>query len=338
MEDINSQIITLTNRGGMKIQLTDFGATWLSCILPLKSGERDVLLGAPSLSALSQQQVYLGATVGRFANRIANGKFTLEGEEFTLTINQAPNCLHGGIDNFSYRQWKIEKKNQNEVLFSLFSPDGDQGFPGDLQASVEYCLTDDNRVTITYTSQTNKHCPVSLTNHSYFNLAGENSTRTCLEHDLQLYAPQFLPLTAEGIPTGEWRKTTGTHFDFSQRRRIGRDFLQDDEQRRVGGYDHPLILDIEKTDGQSIIASLFSPDDDVRLDIATTMPSMQLYSGNYLQGTRGKSSKYTNYFGVAMETQFLPDGPNHPEWDEKYRGIQQANKTYHHSTSYQFIF
>lgn len=110
MEDINSQIITLTNRGGMKIQLTDFGATWLSCILPLKSGERDVLLGAPSLSALSQQQVYLGATVGRFANRIANGKFTLEGEEFTLTINQAPNCLHGGIDNFSYRQWKIEKK------------------------------------------------------------------------------------------------------------------------------------------------------------------------------------------------------------------------------------
>lgn len=130
MEDINSQIITLTNRGGMKIQLTDFGATWLSCILPLKSGERDVLLGAPSLSALSQQQVYLGATVGRFANRIANGKFTLEGEEFTLTINQAPNCLHGGIDNFSYRQWKIEKKIKMRFYFHFFLLMEIKVFPG----------------------------------------------------------------------------------------------------------------------------------------------------------------------------------------------------------------
>lgn len=333
-----AQIITLINRHGMKIELTQFGATWLSCQLPLDSGPRDVLLGSPSLRALSEQQAYLGATVGRFANRIANSQFELNGKIFNLAANQGEHCLHGGKSNFSYRLWQLEHYDQQEACFSLISADGDQGFPGDLLVSVTYRLTDDNEVQIEYRSHCNKATPVSLTNHAYFNLAGEGSVYTCLEHDLQLYSTHYLPLTADGIPTGEWADVRNTYFDFNLRQRIGRYFLQDDDQRQAGGYDHPMILEPSRLDGQSIVASLYAPSNDVQMDILTTLPSAQLYTGNYLNGLQGKSKTYQDFSGVALEMQYLPDGPNHPEWDDKYRGIQEADKTYLNKICYRFTF
>lgn len=333
-----SKVIALANNNGMKILLSTLGASWISCILPMPTGKRDVLLGSPNMAAQMDQGVYLGATVGRVANRIANSRFTLAGQQFKVTANQAEHCLHGGQDNFSYRVWKEMQISPQEAIFSLVSPDGDQGFPGELQAEVRYVLTDDNKVMIYYRTQVSELCPINLTNHAYFNLAGEDSAKTVLEHDLQLAATHYLPTDNSGIPTGEWRDVTETFFDFRHKKRIGYDFLQDDDQKAVGGYDHAMILDSRLTDGEATVASLFSPDGDVRMDIATTMPSMQVYTGNYLISVPGKSKYYTPFSGVAFETQFPPDAINHPEWGEQYCGISQPNKVYQQQTSYHFIF
>lgn len=333
-----SKVIALTNSNGMKILLSTLGASWISCILPMPNGKRDVLLGSPNMAAQMVQGVYLGATVGRVANRIANGRFSLDGRQYTLTTNQGEHCLHGGEDNFSYRVWRVTQVNQQEAIFSLTSDDGDQGFPGELQAEVRYILTDENKVIIDYRTQVSKRCPVNLTNHAYFNLAGEDSVKTALEHDLQLAATHYLPIDKNGIPTGEWRDVTDTFFDFRRKKRIGYDFLQDDDQKAAGGYDHAMIFDPELTDGEKIVASVFSPDGDVRMDIATTMPSMQIYTGNYLISVPGKSRYYTPFSGIALETQFPPDAVNHPEWGEQYNGVSQPNQVYHQKTSYQFSF
>ncbi|HBO24856.1 MAG TPA: galactose-1-epimerase [Providencia sp.] len=332
------KVIALANQHGMKIILTSLGAGWVSCILPLSTGKRDVVLGSPNMSAQMEQGVYLGSTVGRVANRIANAKFILDNNEYSVINNQGVHCLHGGKDNFSHRVWSITQPDQQQAVFTLVSPDGDQGFPGELKVEVRYELTDDNQVIISYKYQVDKGCPVNLTNHTYFNLAGENSAKTALEHDLQIHGTHFLPTDNEGIPTGEWRDVTDTHFDFRQGKRIGRDFLQDDEQRTVGGYDHTFILDSTLTDGKEAVASLISPDGDVRMNVTTTRPAMQLYTGNYLIAVSGKSQVYTPFSGVAFETQFPPDAINHPEWGEQYRGIAEPNNIYTSQTSYQFIF
>lgn len=333
-----SKVIALTNRHGMKILLSTLGASWISCILPMSAGKRDVLLGSPNMAAQMDQGVYLGATIGRVANRIAHGRFNLAGREYQVTSNQGEHCLHGGRDNFSYRVWKVTQINPYEAIFSLVSEDGDQGFPGELQAEVRYVLTDENKVIIDYRTQVSELCPVNLTNHAYFNLAGEDSERTALEHDLQLAATHYLPTDKGGIPTGEWRDVSETFFDFRRKKRIGYDFLQDDDQKAVGGYDHAMILAPELTDGEQTVASLFSPEGDVRMDIATTLPAMQVYTGNYLISVPGKSRHYTPFSGVAFETQFPPDAVNHPEWGEQYSGISQPNQIYHQKTSYHFIF
>lgn len=333
-----SKVIALTNRHGMKILLSTLGASWISCILPLPTGKRDVLLGSPNMAAQMDQGVYLGATVGRVANRIANGRFNLAGREYQVTKNQGENCLHGGVDNFSYRVWKVTQLDPQEAIFSLTSAAGDQGFPGELQVEVRYVLTDENKVIIHYRTQVNELCPVNLTNHAYFNLAGEDSVRTALEHDLQLSATHYLPTDERGVPTGEWRDVTETFFDFRRKKRIGYDFLQDADQKAAGGYDHTMILSADLIDGEQTVASFFAPDGDVRMDIATTMPSMQFYTGNYLISVPGKSRHYTPFSGVAFETQFLPDAVNHPEWGDEYRGISQPNQQYEQQTSYQFIF
>lgn len=332
------KVIALTNKNEMKIILTSLGASWVSCILPLSTGKRDVILGAPNMATQMEQGVYLGATVGRVANRIANAKFTLGDKVYSVSNNQGEHCLHGGKDNFSYRVWAISQPNPQQAVFTLVSSDGDQGFPGELTVEVHYELTDDNQVIIDYKHQVNQLCPVNLTNHTYFNLAGEESARTALEHDLQIHGTHFLPTSKEGIPTGEWRDVTDTHFDFRQSKRIGRDFLQDEEQLQAGGYDHTLIFDKSVIDGQTSAASLLSPEGDVRMNITTTMPSMQLYTGNYLVAVPGKTKVYTPFSGVAFETQFPPDAINHPEWGAQYSGISQPNEIYTSQTRYQFVF
>lgn len=332
------KVIALTNKNGMEITLTSLGASWMSCILPLASGKRDVVLGSPNVDKHTEQDVYLGATVGRVANRIANARFSIHGENYSVSANQGAHCLHGGKDNFSYRIWAVSQLSAQQVIFSLTSPDGDQGFPGELKVEVSYELTDENQVIIRYKHQTTKACPVNLTNHTYFNLAGEGSEETVLDHALTIHGDYYLPTDKAGIPSGDWRDVTGSYFDFRQSKLIGRDFLQDSDQVAAGGYDHTFVLDSACIDGRKSVASLSAPEGDVKMNIFTTMPTMQLYTGNYLVSVAGKTKLYTPFSGVAFETQFPPDAVNHPEWGERYSPISLPNQIYCSETCYQFIF
>ncbi|MEQ5317265.1 galactose-1-epimerase [Providencia vermicola] len=331
-------VVTLTNRRGMTIILTNLGASWLSCILPLANGQRDVVLGSPNMTKQKEQEVYLGATVGRVANRIKNAQFSVNGIQYNVTNNQGVHCLHGGKDNFSYRIWNISQQNAHQVTFSLISPDGDQGFPGELKIEVNYELTEENQVVIRYQHQTTQICPVNLTNHTYFNLAGEGAGETVLGHELEIQSGYYLPTDLDGIPTGEWKNVANTHFDFRCVKTIGRDFLQDADQKAARGYDHTFILDDTLNNARQPIASLRSPNGDVQMNVLTTMPSMQLYTGNYLISVAGKTGEYAPYSGVAFETQFPPNAVNHPEWGAQFSPISQPEQIYISETCYQFIF
>lgn len=331
-------VVTLTNRSGMQITLTNLGASWLSCIVPLASGQRDVVLGSPNIAKQKEQRVYLGATVGRVANRIENAQFSINGKVYKVTNNQGAHCLHGGKDNFSYRIWNIVQQSAHQVTFSLISPDGDQGFPGELTVEVSYELTQDNRVVIRYQYQSTKICPVNLTNHTYFNLAGEGAGKNVLDHKLSLQSNHYIPTDKQGIPTGQWQDVTNTNFDFRCAKTIGRDFLQDADQKAARGYDHTFIFDASLIDGQQPVVSLCAPQGDLQMDISTTMPSMQLYTGNYLVSVAGKKGEYTPYSGVAFETQFPPNAVNHPEWGAQFSPISQPGQIYRSNTCYHFIF
>ncbi|MEX9947658.1 galactose-1-epimerase [Providencia alcalifaciens] len=332
------KVVALTNKQGMKIILSSLGASWVSCILPLASGKRDIILGSPNMAAQMEQRVYFGATVGRVANRIANSTFDLEDRKYQLAHNQGAHCLHGGRDNFSYRVWSIAQPDQQQAIFTLVSSDGDQGFPGELKVEVHYELTDDNQVLINYRYQCNQDCPVNLTNYTYFNLAGEQSDRTAFEHDLQMQAAYFLPQDSEGLPTGEWREVTDTYFDFRQKKRVGYDFLQDEEQQAVGGYDHTFVFDESVVDGRQIVATLGSPNGDVQMNIVSTSPAIHLYTGNHLISVLGKSKTYTPFSGIVLAPQYPFDGLGHTESDGKNPIIAKANHIYTSQTRYQFIF
>lgn len=338
-DGLPANVITLRNLQGMRAAFMDIGATWLSCVLPLPQGERDILLGSPSMAEFQQHTAYMGVTVGRFANRIANSSFTLSGHTYQITANEGKNCLHGGPDGFNRRRWQIEQRTDNQVTFSLLSEDGDQGFPGNLLVKVRYTLTDDNSVRIDYETSCDKTCPVNLTNHAYFNLAGENAANNCLEHDLQIFSDAFLRTGDGSIPTGEIVDVMKeTFFDFRSRKRIQRHFLQDNDQQRAGGYDHAFVIQRDKCDAQAIVAEVWSPQNDVRMTVHTTQPCVQFYSGNYLSGNQGKHHSYLNYAGLALETQFFPDGPNHEEWPGHVRGILQAGEQQLSTTCYRFYF
>ncbi|EKT54971.1 galactose-1-epimerase [Providencia rettgeri] len=332
------KVIALTNQNGMKVILSSLGASWLSCILPLTTGKRDVVLGSPNMAKQMEQGVYLGSIVGRVANRINNSQFTLNKQHYQVTGNQGVHCLHGGKYNFSHRIWGIFQPTPQKAIFSLASPAGEQGFPSQLDVEVSYELTEDNQVVIHHNYQVTEACPVNLANHIYFNLAGEDSVRTALEHDLYIDADQYLPTDMDGIPTGEWHNVAETNFDFRQSKRIGRDFLQDDVQRRVGGYDHTFILNNALTDGEQTVATLSAPSGGVCLNIATTQPALHVYSGNNLLATSGKTRTYVPYSGVVMATQFPTDAINHSEWGTRYSSIALSQQVYRSQTRYQFIF
>lgn len=333
-----AKVITLRNKHGMRAAFMDIGATWLSCVLPLAQGERDVLLSSPSMTEFKQHSAYMGVTVGRFANRIANSRFTIDDQTYQVAANEGKNCLHGGPEGFNRRRWQIEQHSDNQVIFSLFSADNDQGFPGNLTAKVSYTLTDDNSVRIDYDAICDKTCPVNLTNHAYFNLAGESAEISCLEHELQIAADAFLRTGAGLIPTGELADVTSTNFDFRSRKPIKQHFLQDSDQQGAGGYDHAFVIQNDKRDGKAVVAEVCSPQNDVRMTVHTTLPSIQFYSGNYLAGNQGKHHEYANYAGLALETQFFPDGPNHSEWPEEVRGILPAGELQKSTTRYCFYF
>lgn len=330
-----AKLVHLKNANGMTATLMDIGATWLSCSVPVKSEQREVLLRTKNMEEHVRQTAFLGAVVGRFANRIKAGQFEIAGQVFKVSTNEGENTLHGGVDGFDKRRWDIAKQSAQEVMFTLHSSDGDQGFPGDFSTSVRYCLTDENSLEIHYQADVDKDCPVNLTNHAYFNLSGINTLQSCLDHSMQMSALYYLPTATDMLPTGELKATEGTVFDFAAEKRIGNHFLEDADQKIASGFDHAFVLDKEKTDGQQAVITLVSPNGDLEMQVKTTKPAVQVYSGNFLQGVVGVNGEYANHVGIALETQYLPDGPNHPEW-QGMNGVIRAGETYAHQTSYTF--
>ncbi|MFQ3175053.1 MAG: aldose 1-epimerase [Psychromonas sp.] len=330
-----ANLFVLKNRLGMRITLMDIGATWLSCEIPVGDQMRDVIIGVSTMPEHLRQTAYLGATIGRFANRLSDGQFEISGQHYQLDTNQGDNTLHGGEIGFDKCRWHAQQLHDQCVTFTLLSKDGDQGFPGNLKVKVTYRLSDDNQLSIDYWAVTDKACPLSLTNHAYFNLMGE-SEQSCLQHRLFIAAEQYLPVNETGIPIGHMKRVAGSSFDFRALKKIGQDFLSCQDQKIVGGYDHAFLINKTHQDGRKVAARCVSPDKKVTLEIKTTQPALQLYTGNYLGGTPNRSGgAYKNLSALALETQFLPDAPNHPEWDQP-SSILLPDEVYAHQTSYLF--
>lgn len=339
-DGLPAKLITLVNQQGMSVTLMDIGATWLSCCVPVTVNQqpelREVLLGVSTLNNFYQQQAYLGATVGRYANRIAAGQFSLDGQNYQVSTNQNGNCLHGGENGFSHRRWQMQQLNATEVQFSLLSADGDMGFPGNLRVVVTYTLMETNELTIRYSAETDKSTVVNLTNHGYFNLLGADSDNDCLSHQLTINADHYLPTDQNGIPLGDWNAVEATSFDFRQPTLINQNWLVDNDQQQAHGYDHSFILRSDVRRATTACATVTVADNSLTMDVLTTKPAIQLYTGNFLAGCPNRAGgEYANYSGLALETQFLPDSPNHPEWHDN-NPVLRPNEHYHHLTSYRF--
>lgn len=325
-------IITLSNKQGMQIKLSNWGATWLSCLIPVDNKNREVLLGCSSLAQYQQQHAYLGATIGRYANRIAHASIELGDKRYPLVANEGKNQLHGGKLGFDKQLWQIDDQSNQQVIFSLISCDGDQGYPGELKVQVTYQLTDNNQVIIMFNASTTQTTVVNLTNHAYFNLDGETSN-TILNHTLQVNANQFLPVDNHGIPDDNIASVAEFDMDLRQAKRLSDRLLESSERQKTGGYDHAYLLD--KT--QTIAAQLTSSDNKVTMNVITTKPALQVYTGNFLQHTPNRhNGEYDNYAGIALEAQFLPDSPHHPKWPQPSCWLT-PDETYQYQTIYQFL-
>ncbi len=269
-------LFTLQNAQGMRAQFTDWGATWISCCVPVNGKLREVLLGC-KLEDYPVQQAYLGVSVGRYANRIANAQFPLNGKVVRLTANQGKHQLHGG-NGFDKRRWTLEKCGENFVCFSLYSADGDQGFPGNVKATVTYTLTEDNAVKIEYAARSDQDTALNLTNHAYFNLENAIQGADVRNHSLRLNADFYLPVDSEGIPNSPLKHVVGTGFDFRIPKPIKQDFLQG-EQLAAKGYDHSFIVNKA---WQKPCVLLTSPNGDLSLEVLTSQAALQVYTGNFL--------------------------------------------------------
>ncbi|SJL82181.1 galactose-1-epimerase [Vibrio palustris] len=328
-------LVTLTNHQGMSIVFMDIGATWLSCQVPVQGKPREVLLGVATMDDFNKQTSFLGATVGRYANRIANGQFQHDGKTYQLTANQEQHTLHGGVQGWSHCRWEIVESSAQHVVFSIDSADGDQGFPGNVHAQVTYTLTDDNQVRIDYAATTDATTPVNMTNHAYFNLMGANDGYQIVDDTLVIKADDYLPTDQLGIPLEQGlTPVEGTAFDFRQPHTIGERLLDEPQLKMVNGYDHSYFLGDTSIDQE--IASLTAADKSLTMTIFTDKPAIQLYTGNFLEGTPGRTGEdYHIYQGIALETQYLPDSPNHPEWPHESCWLSPGDD-YQSTTIYQF--
>jgi aldose 1-epimerase len=323
---------TLTNQAGASITLLDYGAILQSVLVPDQSGKRrDVVLGYDHLEDYVTNPNYFGATIGRNGNRIGGGEFTLQGRRYTLGKNENGRTnLHSGPAGFEKRLFQAAlDEAAGRVTFSLVSPAGDQGFPGELQLQVAYEFTEDNVIRITYTGVSDQETVVNLTNHSYWNLNGAGSG-SALGHGLQLEAEAFTPVDQALLPTGELRPVAGTPFDFTKGKKISRDLAAADPQLAyAGGYDHNFIL---RGTGFRKAATLSSPDSGIRLEVWTDQPGLQFYAGNGIGGPQGKGNlAYEPHSGVALETQHFPDAVHQPDFPST---VLAAGTQYHTVTEY----
>jgi aldose 1-epimerase len=333
------ELYTLTNGKGMEAAVATFGAIVVSLTAPDRSGNfEDVVLGFDSLDGYTARHPYFGAVVGRYGNRIANGRFALGGAEYTLARNNGENHLHGGLRGFDKAVWKARDAGTADaprLELSYVSKDGEEGYPGNLSVTVAYSLTQANELRIDYTAATDKETVVNLTNHSYFNLAGQGNG-DILKHRVTLNADRFTPVDAGLIPTGELRAVEGTPFDFRKPMEIGARIAAGEEQVvRGGGYDHNFVLN-GGGGALSLAARVSEPGSGRVMEVLTTEPGVQFYTGNFLDGTlRGKGGKvYGHRYGFCLETQHFPDSPNKPDFPST---VLKPGETYRTTTVYRFL-
>jgi aldose 1-epimerase len=334
------ELYSLSNKKGMEVSITNFGATVVTLKVPDRAGKAtDIVLGYDTLDGYENGTSYFGATVGRYGNRIASGKFSIDGKTYALPKNNGENTLHGGIVGFNKKVWKareIASKLGESLEMSYLSADGEEGFPGNLSAKVVFTLpADRNELRIDYTATTDKDTVLNLTNHSYFNLTGEGNG-DILDHVMMLHAKQFTPVDKGLIPTGELKNVAGTPMDFNSATAIGKRINESDEQLVFGkGYDHNWVLArAGGGNGLSIAAEAYDPKSGRKLEVLTTEPGVQFYSGNFLDGAKGKGNKpYPQRAAFCLETQHFPDSPNHANFPTT---LLKPNAVFHSQTVFRF--
>jgi len=334
------EIFTLSNQTGLVAKIMTRGATLVQLHVPDKDGKAaDVLLGFDDVAGYeSEDNQYFGCTTGRVCNRIAKGKFTLDGKEYTLAINNEPNHLHGGLtrslDKVVWKAKGFSNEKGQGVKFTYTSPDGEEGYPGNLNITVSYFVpAEANSISIAYTATTDKATPVNLTNHAYFNLAGEGSP-TVLDHVLRLNADRYTPTDDTLIPTGELAAVEGTDLDFRKRTRIGKRIEAVGATAAIG-YDHNFVLNERAADAAMTLAAvLVEPQSGRLMRVTTTEPAIQFYSGNFLKGQKGKGGKvYAHRSALCLETQHYPDSVNHQNFPTT---ILKPGETFESRTTYAF--
>ncbi len=331
-------LYTLINPNGIEVRAITYGGIIISLKVPDARGElADIVLGCNSLEEYTKGVPYFGAIIGRYGNRISQGKFTLNGTEYTLATNNGPNHLHGGVKGFDKVVWKAEPfDNQNGVgvVLTYLSKDGEEGYPGNLNSRVTYTLTTQNELIFDYHATTDKATPVNLTQHTYFNLSGDGQGEI-LNHQLTLNASHITPIDSALIPTGEILNVTGTPLDFTEPTAIGTRIEQKNEQLKFGqGYDHNFIIN-RSEENNSFVARVHEPVSGRVMEVYSTEPGVQFYSGNFLDGTIiGKTGKpYQRRAGFCLETQHYPDSPNKPNFPSS---ILKPGETYESRTVYKF--
>jgi len=330
------QLFTLTNKNGLKASISTYGGTLTSLLVPDKDGKMsDVILGFDKAEGylspeFRKSNPYFGALIGRYGNRIAKGKFTIDGKEYQVGLNNNGNSLHGGTVGFNQKIWTAKPGTSADgetLTLTYLSKDGEEGYPGNLTVTVVYTLTADNALKIDYTATTDKATPVNLTNHAYFNLALGQS-KDVLAHQVTIPADRYTVVDANLIPTGELKPVKGTPFDFTTPHAIGERIAQ-----VPGGYDHNWALN--QTTGQHSAATVYEPTTGRTLEVTTDEPGVQFYTGNFLDGSlKGKDGVvYGKHAGFCLETQHFPDSPNQPKFPST---ILKPGQTYHTTTSYTF--
>jgi aldose 1-epimerase len=328
-------LFTLTNKEGNVLKLTNFGAriTWIE--IPDRSGKKDnITFGFDTFDGMINGDPYFGAVVGRYANRIAKGKFTLDGVEYTLPLNNGPNSLHGGPGGWHSSVWDgeiVEKSEFPSVKFTFHSPDMEEGYPGNMHVEAVYTWTDKNEIIIDYKCTTDKKTVLNITNHAYFNLHGAGNG-DILDHELVIKASKFVAVDSTLIPTGELRDVVGTPFDFTSPRKVGEKINDDYDQLKLGkGYDHTFVLDNK----EEVDCSVYEPVSGRLMEVITDQPGVQFYCGNFLNGTRiGHGGKpYIYRSGLCLETGHYPDSPNHPDFPTT---VLNPGETFTSKTVYRF--